>query len=126
MADVKWIKITTSIFDDEKIKLIDSMPESDGIFTIWIKLLVLAGKIYDEGYIYLDENIPFTDEMLAAIFNRPLNTIRLALDVFKKFKMIEILDNNFIFISNWGKHQSLDKLEKLKDQNRKRVARHRE
>ncbi|MBN3374799.1 hypothetical protein CF087_22550, partial [Clostridium botulinum] len=31
MAEVKWIKITTNMFDDEKIKLIDAMPERDTV-----------------------------------------------------------------------------------------------
>ena len=35
MSGVKWIKICTDIFDDEKIVLIESMPEADGIIVIW-------------------------------------------------------------------------------------------
>ena len=34
MNEIKWIKITTDIFDDEKIKLIDGMPERDTILVI--------------------------------------------------------------------------------------------
>ena len=44
MADVKWIKITTDIFDDEKILLIESLPDAYSIITVWFKLLCLAGK----------------------------------------------------------------------------------
>ena len=44
MSDVKWIKITTGIFDDDKILLIESLPEADSIIVIWFKLLCLAGK----------------------------------------------------------------------------------
>ena len=39
MADIKWIKITTDIFDDEKILLIESLPEADSIIVIWFNLL---------------------------------------------------------------------------------------
>ena len=45
MADVKWIKIATDIFDDEKILLIESLPDSYAIITAWFKLLCLAGKM---------------------------------------------------------------------------------
>jgi predicted phage replisome organizer len=86
---------------------------------------VLAGKTNSEGCIFLAENIPYTDEMLSAIFNRQLNVVRLALDTFRKFNMIDILDNNYILISNWGKHQNIDKLEKMKEQTRQRVEKHR-
>ena len=49
MAEVKWIKITTDIFDDEKILLIESLPDSDSIIVIWFKLLCLAGKMNNSG-----------------------------------------------------------------------------
>ncbi|MDR7856641.1 phage replisome organizer N-terminal domain-containing protein [Tissierella sp.] len=35
MVEVKWIKIVTDIFDDDKVLLIESMPEADGIIVIW-------------------------------------------------------------------------------------------
>lgn len=41
---ISWIKLTTNVFDDEKIKLIDTMPDHDAILVIWIKLLTLDGK----------------------------------------------------------------------------------
>lgn len=31
MSNVKWIKITVNIFDDEKILLIESLPDADSI-----------------------------------------------------------------------------------------------
>ena len=124
-VSVKWIKLSTQMFDDEKVKLIEQMPEADTILIIWVKLLVQAGKTNASGYIYLNENIPFTDEMLATIFNRPLQTVRLALNTLEQFGMIEITDNNVICISNWEKHQNVDGLEKIREQTRKRVAKHR-
>lgn len=126
MSDVKWIKLSTQMFEDEKIRLIESMPEADTVLIIWVKLLAQAGKTNATGYIYLNENIPFTDEMLSTIFNRPLATVRLALNILKQFGMIEITDNHFICISNWEKYQNLDGLEKIKEQTRIRVAKHRE
>ena len=120
--EVKWIKLTTYMFDDEKVKIIESMPDADSLLVIWIKLLCQAGKTNASGHIYLSENIPYTDEMLATIFCRPLNTIRLALDTFRKLDMIG--GNGDLYINNWEKHQNDVALQKLK--NRERVARHRE
>jgi predicted phage replisome organizer len=114
------------MFEDEKIKIIEQMPDADTILIIWIKLLSQAGKTNASGYIYLNENIPYTDEMLSTIFNRPLSTIRLALQTFKQFGMIDISDNHYISISNWEKHQNVEGLEKIREQTRKRVATHRE
>lgn len=110
MADVKWIKIVTDIFDDEKILLIESMPDADSIIVIWFKLLCLAGKQNNSGVFMLGGHIPYTDEMFATIFRRPINTVRLALQTFEKFGMVEVI-NDCVTIPNWSKHQTLDKIE---------------
>ena len=117
MADVKWIKIITGIFDDEKILLIESMPSADSIIVIWFKLLTLAGKQNNDGVFMMSNRIPYTDEMLASIFRRDVNTVRMALKVFEQFGMIEII-NNVITIPNWNKHQTLDAYEKKKERDR--------
>jgi predicted phage replisome organizer len=125
MAEVKWIKIVTDIFDNRKMRQIETMPEGDSILVVWFKLICLAGSINDNGRIYLTENIPYTEEMLANQFNRPLATVRLALKVFEEFGMVEIVDN-FLLLPAWEKYQSVEKLEKIREQTRKRVAAHRE
>lgn len=117
MAEVKWIKIVTDLFDDEKILLIESLPEADGIIVIWFKLLTLAGKQNNDGVFLMSNRIPYTDEMLATIFRRNVNTVRFALSTLEKFGMIEIV-NNVITIPNWGKHQTLDAYEKKKERDR--------
>lgn len=121
MADVKWIKIVTDIFDDEKILMIESMPDADSIIVIWFKLLCLAGKQNNGGVIMLNDRIPYTEEMLSKVFRRPLNTVRLALELFKNYGMIEIIDD-VITIPNWSKHQSLDALESKRERDRMRKA----
>lgn len=125
MAEVKWIKIVTDIFDDEKVLLIETLPEADSIIVIWFKLLCLAGKQNNSGVFVMNGKIPYTDKMLATIFRRNENTVKLALETFKNFGMIEIIDD-VITIPNWEKHQKLDQLEIAKEQTRKRVAKYRE
>lgn len=126
MADIKWIKISCDIFNDEAIKLIEQMPDGDAIIVIWLKLLITAGKINDNGYLYFKKEIPYTDEMLSTIFCRPLNTIRLALRTFEKFGMIQIVNEQGIFITNWEKYQNIEGMEKIKIQTRERVKKFRE
>lgn len=118
MAEIKWIKITTSIFDDEAIKVIEQMPEGDAILVIWFKLLVQAGIINDSGLVYFKKDIPYTEDMLAIVFHKPVTLIRLALTTFEKFGMIEIADNQSILIRNWEKHQNVSGMEQVKEYNR--------
>lgn len=114
MADVKWIKIVTDIFDDEKILLIEQLPEGETIIVIWFKLLCLAGKLNNSGVLLLNDKIPYTDKMLSTIFRRKESTVKLALDTFVELGMVEIIEG-VITIPNWGKHQSLDQIEKKRD-----------
>lgn len=125
MSDVKWIKITTDIFSDEKILLIEQMPEADTMLVIWFKLLCMAGRDNNNGIFLMNNRVPYTEEMLATLFRRQLNTVRLALSTFEAFGMIEIEDD-IICIANWEKHQNIDGLEKIKEQNRIRQQKYRE
>lgn len=114
MSDVKWIKITTDIFDDEKILLIESLPEADSIIVIWFKLLCLAGKQNNSGVFMMGDKLAYTDKMLATIFRRKEATVQMALQTFEQFGMVEIIDG-VITIPNWGKHQNLEQLEARKE-----------
>lgn len=124
MADVKWIKIATDIFDNRKIRQIEKMPDADAILVIWLKILCLSGVLNDHGYIMLTKDIPYTLEMLANEFNRPLTTVRMALSVFSSFGMIELVDDVYC-VSNWEKYQNIEGLEKIREQGRIRQERYR-
>lgn len=117
MAEVKWIKIATDIFDDEKILLIESLPDAYAIITVWFKLLCLAGKKNNGGVFLMNDKIPYTDKMLTTIFRMNESTVKLALNAFEQFKMIEIVEG-IITIPNWNKHQTLDAYERKKERDR--------
>ena len=124
MADVKWIKITTDIFDDEKILLIESLPDAYAIITVWFKLLCLAGKQNNSG-VFMMGRIAYTDKMLATIFRMKEATVTMAIQTFEQFGMVEIVDG-VITIPNWGKHQNLDQLESKKEYMRNYMKGYRE
>ena len=125
MAEIQWIKIVTDIFDNRKIRLLEKMPDGDSIIVIWFKILCLAGQTNDNGLIYLTREVPYTPEMLADGFNRPLNTVKMALLTFERFGMIEIV-NDVIMLPGWEKYQNVDGMERIREQNRLRKQRQRE
>jgi predicted phage replisome organizer/uncharacterized phage protein (TIGR02220 family) len=125
VKEIEWIKITTNIFDNRKIKQIERLPEGDSLIVIWVKILCLAGNINDSGLIYLTKDIPYTEELLATEFNRDINTVRLALQTFERFGMIEIV-NNVICVSNWERYQNVEGLDKVREQARIRKQKQRE
>lgn len=125
MSDVKWIKISTEIFKDESFEIIDNMPESDAIELIWFKLLILAGRINEHGLFIYKHEMAYTDEMLAGVFHRPLNIVRLAMKTFIELKMIEQIEGVYT-IPNWDKYQNLDAYENKKLRDREYAKKHRE
>lgn len=116
-SNIKWVKLSTDIFDNRKIRQIECLPEGDGIIVVWLKLLCLAGNVNDNGMIYFTKDIPYTEQMLAAQFNRPIALIQLALKTFEAFKMIQIVEN-ILQISNWEKYQNAEKLNEIREYNR--------
>lgn len=125
MADVKWIKLAVDMFDNRKIRQIETLPDGDGIIVIWVKLLCLAGITNDGGLVYFTRDIPYTEQMLANYFQRPIALVQMALRVFQQFGMIELVDD-IIMVSGWEKYQSLDRLERIQAQNRERQRRFKE
>ena len=115
-GDVKWIKVSTGIFDDEKILMIESMPGGYEILAVWFKLLVLAGKQNNSG-VFMIGKIPCTTKLLASVFRMKESTVKNAIDVFCDMEMVDIVDG-VITIPKWGKHQSLDGVRKKREAQR--------
>ena len=125
MADVKWIKIVTDIFDDEKMYAIECMPDGKDIELIWFKILCLAGKCNQNGFLIINPKLAYTDEMLAKIFRMDIGVVQRALEIFQNLEMIEVVDNAYM-VANWLIYQSGDRLEEIKEKNRIRQKRYRE
>lgn len=125
MADVKWIKITTDMFDNRKIKHLRRLPDGNNIVLIWVMLLTMAGRCNAGGMIFLTENIAYTPKMLADELDFEENTVILALKALEQLNMI-VMDGDFFQVAGWEEYQNVDGLEKIREQTKKRVAAHRE
>lgn len=117
MAEVKWIKITTDMFDNRKIKHLRRLPDGNNIVLIWIMLLTMAGRCNSGGMIFLTENIPYTPKMLADELGFEENTVKLALEALEQFGMI-VTDAEYFAIAGWQEYQNIEGMEKIKEQNR--------
>ena len=125
MAEVKWVKLTTDMFDNRKIKHLRRLPEGNNIVLIWVMLLTMAGRCNSGGMIFLTENIPYTPKMLADELDFEENTVVLALDALEKLDMI-LTDNGVFTIAGWEEYQNIEGMEKIREQNRLRKQRQRE
>ena len=123
MADVKWIKITTDMFDNRKIKHLRRLPDGDSIVLIWVMLLTLAGRCNSGGMIFLTENIPYTPKMLADELDFEESTVQLALNALERLGMIQTNDDGFLAVTGWEKHQNIEGMEKIRESKRLAQAR---
>ena len=121
MREVKWVKITTDMFDNRKIKHLRRLPDGNNIVLIWIMLLTMAGRCNSGGKIFLTENIPYDAKMLADELDFKENTVAAALKNLEQLDMIAG-DNGFYTIVGWGEYQNVDGMDKVREQTRKRVA----
>lgn len=124
MSEVEWIKITVDMFDNRKIKHLRKLPEGNSIVLIWVMLLTMAGRCNAGGMIFLTENIPYTPKMLADELGFEENTVILALEALERLGMIR--SDGFLEISGWDEYQNTDGLNRIREQTRQRVAKHRE
>ena len=120
--EVKWIKITTNMFDNRKIRHLRRLPDGNSIVLIWVMLLTMAGRCNAGGMIFLTENIPYTPKMLADELDFEENTVSLALGALENLGMIS---QDPLSVTNWEEYQSSDKLDQIREQNRLRKQKQR-
>lgn len=126
MAEVKWVKLTTDMFDNRKIRYLRTLPEGNSMVLIWVMLITMAGRCNAGGKIFLTENIPYTPKMLADELDFEENTVRLALEALARLNMIVTCPEGFFSIANWEEYQNADRLAELREYNRLAKQRSRE
>lgn len=129
--DVKWIKMMVGMFDGmsfKKIKKAKIGGESfrDKLTAIWFELMDFAGKCNHSGAFISPSEIPFTDLAdIATMIDRDEEELRLCMAFYIKEGMVEIIDDVYS-LTNWAEYQNKEGMDKIREQTRLRVARHRE
>lgn len=122
---MQWIKVFTDIFANPKIQLLLKERDGDTFFRVWIQLLTLAGQCMQEGKLMMSENSPMTIQDFATIMNKSNKKMENILNKLIHLEMIIYEENTYI-IKNWYKYQSIDKYEKVLEQNRARQKKFRD
>ena len=125
MAEVKWIKLTTDMFDNRKIKYLRRLPDGNSIVLIWVMLLTMAGRCNAGGMIFLTENIPYTTKMLADELGFEENTVKLALGALESCDMV-VMNRGHFTVAGWDEYQNIEGMDKIREQNRIRQAKFKE
>ena len=93
-----YLKLKESYFDDDAIVLLESMQDGMLYSNILLKLYLKSLKY--GGTLQLDENIPYTAQMIATITRQQVGTVERALQIFMKLGLVEPLDNGALYMSN--------------------------
>lgn len=117
--EVSWIKLTTDMFDNRKIKHLRKLPDGNSIVLIWVMLLTMAGRCNSGGMVFLTETIPYTTKMLADELDFEESTVTLAL---KSLERLGMISSDPLEITNWEEYQNVDGMERIREQTRKRVS----
>lgn len=120
-----WIKVMCNLLDHRKIKMIRKGPEGNTLFLLWLLMLTEAGKCNRGGYLMVSDSLAYTGDTLSMVTDIPLPIVQLGLSIFVELDMIDQQDG-VLFIKNWRKYQSEDKLEARRAKDRLRQERHRE
>lgn len=126
MADVGWVRLSTRLFENRKIKYLLNQPKGAELVLLWVHLLCAAGTVNDGGRVYISQNVMYTPQSLAADFGVPKTIADKALTLFQDLELIEVESDGCIQILGWEKHQNITGLEKIREQNRLRKQKQRQ
>ena len=101
MADNRkyyYLKLKESYFDDDAIVLLESMP--DGILYSNILLKLYLKSLKNGGKLQLDENIPYTAQMIATLTRQQVGTVERALGIFQQLGLVEQLHGGLLYMTD--------------------------
>ena len=96
-----WLKLKKDFFKRHDIQIIESMANGRDYVLFYLKLLVES--VDHEGGLRFNETIPYNESMLATITNTNIDTVGNAMKLFKELGMVEILDDQTIYMNEVSK-----------------------
>ena len=93
-----YLKLKENNFADDSIVLLESM--QDGVLYSNILLKLYLKSLKHGGRLQLDEDIPYTAQMIATITRQQIGTVERALQIFLKLGLVEVLDSGTFYMSN--------------------------
>ncbi|MGQ7679232.1 phage replisome organizer N-terminal domain-containing protein [Streptococcus suis] len=101
MADNKkyyYLKLKDNFFESDEAIILESMPDGYIYSNILLKLYLRSLK--NNGVLMFNDLIPYNAQMLATITRHHVGVIEKAIQIFQQLRLIEILDNGAIYMTN--------------------------
>ena len=95
-----WLKLKENFFEEDTIEWLEEQPNGKEYCLFYLKLCLKSLKT--EGLLVRNVGnmmIPYDPESLAKITNSKADTVKVAMDLFKKIGLIQILDSGEIYLN---------------------------
>lgn len=95
-----WLKLKENFFEEDTIEWLEEQPNGKEYCLIYLKLCLKSLKT--DGLLVRNVGnvlIPYEAGTLAKITNSSIDTVKVAMDLFKKIGLIQILDGGEIYIN---------------------------
>ena len=98
-----WLKLKENFFEEDTIEWLEEQPNGKEYCLFYLKLCLKSLKT--EGLLVRNVGnlmIPYDPESLAKLTNSKADTVKVAMDLFNKIGLIEIMDSGEIYLNQLG------------------------
>lgn len=96
-----WLKLKRDFFKRHDIRIIEEMQNGKDYILFYLKLLLES--VDHEGSLRFSDSIPYNEQMLSVVTNTNIDIVRSAMKIFIDLKMMDILDDQTIFMTEVDK-----------------------
>lgn len=103
MAESKfyWLKLKKDFFKRHDIRIVEAMPNGKDYILFYMKLLLES--VDHDGALRFSDTVPYDENMLSIVTNTNIDIVRSAMKIFNQLNMIEVLDDQTIFMCEVSK-----------------------
>ena len=92
-----WLKLKRDFFKRHDIRIIEEAENGKDYILFYLKLLLES--IDHDGALRFSDTVPYNERMLSIITNTNIDVVRSAMKIFIDLRMIEILDDETIYMA---------------------------
>lgn len=92
-----WLKLKRDFFKRHDIMVLESMPNGKEYSLFYLKLMLES--IDHEGQLRFSEQIPYDANMLSAITNTNVDTVKSAVNILSQLGLLEVWDDQTIYMT---------------------------
>ena len=101
MSDNKkyyYLKLKEDFFDNEEMKVLESMKNGVEYQNVYLKMCLLSLK--SDGALLFKNMLPYSIEMLSSVLRLNIDTVKTAIEIFSKIGLITITDTETIYMTD--------------------------